>query len=435
DDPAALALAVRDARRAVPDGGVGFGWLAEAHPELKIRLEVSCNDHGALVRQGPFSLAPEAPPAPLGPELPDPLPLNLTLMEVDGRLGLEALYRPDRLDEALVDQVLEAWGAALAELAGLPRRAAPARPLPLTPAQAGMYYHYLAAPGSRAYAQQMAFTLRGPAEAETLGRAWRLTAARHEGLRVRFGRTPAGPVQTVDAAPVHAWTLCDLSALPAAAREAELEALLAAERARPLDLERGPALRAALVRLAPDEHVLVWTFHHILMDGWCIALLLGETLARHAALARHDALVEDRDAGTTPDLPPAPPLAPYLDWLARHDAGADRAFWRAELAGFATPTPIRPRRSGPDAAPDAGPHANLAAAVDAAYDPAEATFALDADRTRALAALAARSGVTAGALLQAAWAVLLARQCDADDVVFGLVTSGREADLGPAADV
>ncbi|MGE4554209.1 MAG: amino acid adenylation domain-containing protein, partial [Desulfovibrionaceae bacterium] len=64
-----------------------------------------------------------------------------------------------------------------------------------------------------------------------------------------------------------------------------------------------------------------------------------------------------------------------------------------------------------------------------------ATFALDADRTRALAALAARSGVTAGALLQAAWAVLLARLCDADDVVFGLVTSGREADLGPTADV
>ena len=104
-----------------------------------------------------------------------------------------------------------------------------------------------------------------------------------------------------------------------------LAAWLAADRARGFDLARPPLLRAALLRTGEDRHRFVWSFHHLLIDGWCLSLLFREVFALYqAAVAGGDAA-------------PAAPVRPYRDyiaWLARQDAAAADDFWRRELAGF-----------------------------------------------------------------------------------------------------
>jgi amino acid adenylation domain-containing protein len=408
-DPVILAESLRQTLRAVPRGGVGFGLLAQAHGDLHARCQIGFNDHGLALPGGPFTLAPASLFPRQARPLPDAPPLSLSLIEDKGHLQVEIMYRADSLDPAWVASLLKAYVSALTELAagpGGPLEAQPGQTLPLTPAQAGMYFQYLADPGSRTYAQQIALHLHGPAETEALGRAWRHTAARHQALRAVFAQTTEGPVQTILSEPPHVWTQVDLSSLPEAARQRELEALLHGQRELPLDIEQGPTLRACLARLGPEEHVLVWSFHHILMDGWCTAILLNETLAAHQALRQ----------GHAPQMLPAPPLRPYLDWLAAHDPQADRAYWRAQLEKFTEPSPLG-RRSQTTAKPGGE------------YRPREMSFSLGRQASQSLREVAASLAVTQSALIQAAWGLLLARHCDLRDVVFGVVTSGREAEL------
>lgn len=412
-----LARRVAEAQRAAPANGARFALLAEADRQLAAPAQLGFNDHGRAAAPEPFGLLPHTALPPPEELLPGSPPLHLILTETDAGLEIALLFCADLLDPAWAEALLARYLEALAEAApaGPPGPASPEaeRSLPLTPAQEGMCFTALSEPGTLVYVQQLAFRLRGEAEAADLARAWALTAARHESLCARFASTPEGAMQRIQPTPQHEIAELDLSALPEAEREAELAARLAAEAARPLDIERGPTLRALVVRLGAQEHVLAWSFHHILMDGWCIAPLLGETLASHAALRRGDA----------PQPSPAPRLAPYFQWLAGRDREADRRFWRGYLAGREAITPLIPAHCPtPAGSAQAGP----AQAGPARH--AELRLDAGARTSQALAELARRSGVTPSALIQAAWALVLARQTDARDVVFGLVTSGREAD-------
>ncbi len=158
-----------------------------------------------------------------------------------------------------------------------------------------------------------------------------------------------------------------------------------------------------LVRLTDDEHELIWTFHHILLDGWSTPLLLREVLAIHSALG----------AGREPDLPPAPRYRDYIAWLKRQDLVATEAFWRNSLAGFTSPTPPG---FGRPAGSVGGPAAEEQAPVDSKI-------------AAALQALAARHQMTLNSLVLGGWALLLGRYSGEPDVLFGSVVSGRPVDL------
>jgi amino acid adenylation domain-containing protein len=156
---------------------------------------------------------------------------------------------------------------------------------------------------------------------------------------------------------------------------------------------------------------MVFSFHHLLLDGWSMPLLLGELLRLYEALRIGERLA----------LPPALPFRDYVDWLSRADAaspGATEAFWRRELAGFAAPTPL-PLERRPDRAPEAS----------GATGTTHRSIELTAGETGALQRLARRGHVTLGTLVQGAWAILLARHAATGDVLFGATSSGRPAEL------
>ena len=255
--------------------------------------------------------------------------------------------------------------------------------------------------------QQVVCRFREPPDAERLERAWRCVVARHDILRTRFRwKDVPEPVQEVvarvrwrsRAATARGWCL--------PSREEAVEGYLAEDRARGFDLAEAPAMRLALFQGPADEHVLVWSFHHMLLDAWSITRVLGE------ALALYDADVEGAEAA----LPVPRPFGDHVRWLRERDGAADEAYWTGVFEGLEAPAPVRPIRG-------AAPRPARRAALRRARDPPSP--AADA----ALRALKRDRGVFVNTVVQGAWALLLGRYTGRTEAVFGTVRHGRAAGL------
>src|SRR4030088_3172245 len=150
--------------------------------------------------------------------------------------------------------------------------------------------HARHAPDSRAGQHQLCLTLEGAIDAPVLERAWRALPVRHAALRVAIADDGMVTHQVVRRSLQLPWRFADWSALPADARERRLQDFLAQDRTQRFDLAQGPLLRGGLLRSWPTRHTLVLSFHHILLDGWSIPILLEELLALYrAALREHSA--------------------------------------------------------------------------------------------------------------------------------------------------
>jgi amino acid adenylation domain-containing protein len=277
----------------------------------------------------------------------------------------------------------------------------------LSPVQAGMLFQTRLEPDSAVYVVQLWTRLSGTLDPVAFRDAWAWAVSRHPVLRTGFVTNTAKPVQVVHAQaalPIHAhdWTGAD-----EAETERRIQALAAEDRARPFDLAAPPLLRLHLARLAADEHVLLWSLHHLVLDGWSYTTLFREVLAKYDALLR----------GTEFD-PPAPrPYREFIGWIKGRDRAAAEAFWRQALAGVAEPTPL-----GVDTGPQGGDGDG--------YGDHNRWFS--AELTAALHEAARTRRVTLATLVEGAWALVLSRYAGTDDVVFGWTGSGRPESLSGA---
>ncbi|WP_257168770.1 non-ribosomal peptide synthetase [Bradyrhizobium sp. SRS-191] len=276
---------------------------------------------------------------------------------------------------------------------------------PLTATQQGMLFHSLYEPASRAYVTTLGCRLSGELDVDAFRRAWHSVVERHAVLRSAFiGQHLDTPLQVVMRSARPAFSLEDwreLSETDSSSRLADLEEV---DCARGFDFARPPLMRLVLVRFAERDYRLLWSCHHILLDGWSITTLLNELFACYGALSRSEA----------PRLAPAHPFRTYVAWLQRQDAAAAEAFWRHGLAGFGAPTQLpfeRPSRS---------------AAVAARHAEYDEELRIGA---HALESFARKHRLTVNTLVQGAWALLLGRCSGSDDVVFGVTVSGRPETL------
>jgi amino acid adenylation domain-containing protein/non-ribosomal peptide synthase protein (TIGR01720 family) len=277
---------------------------------------------------------------------------------------------------------------------------------PLTPTQAGMVFHGVSQADESLYFQQIAFTLAGVPEPELLGRAWQHVVDRTPVLRSRI--VWAGldaPVQVVQRRAEVPVSYLDWTGLTAEQRSSALAALLADDRAAGLDLGSAPLLRVTLARLSPTDVQVVWTFHHVLLDGWSVFQVLGDVFATHGALA----------AGTEPALPVRRPFRDYLGWLAEQDRAEAERHWRQALSGMNGVTPL--------------PYDRVPAAAHASRSGAWHAVCLPGDESDRLYDFARRHRLTVNAVVQGAWALLLARYSGQRDVCFGATVSARPAGL------
>ncbi|MQY03033.1 non-ribosomal peptide synthetase [Actinomadura macrotermitis] len=278
---------------------------------------------------------------------------------------------------------------------------------PLSPLQEGLLFHALY-DSADPYAGQRVLDLHGPLDPAVLRASAQALVDRHPHLRAGFQQIGGidRPVQVIVKRAEAPWREADLSALDGAAATAAAEREAAAELAAGFDPAEPPLLRFLLLRLGEHRHRLVFTVHHLLLDGWSQPMFLRELFT---------VLRADGDAS---GLKPVPSYRDYLAWLGRQDRDAARAAWRAELAGTGEPTLVA--EPGPARAPAAAERA---------------TATVPAGPAAALRAFAREHGLTVNTVVQAAWALVVARLSGRDDVVFGAVVAGRPPELPGVEDM
>ncbi len=269
------------------------------------------------------------------------------------------------------------------------------RDLPLSFAQERLWFLDQLTPGSPAYNVPVAFAVHGPLDVAALERAIAEVVRRHEVLRTSFPSTAgrgARPVQEI--APAAGWTL-------PAEDLADWRAAAAAEALQPFDLAAGPILRTRLLRIAPEEHVLLLTIHHIAADLWGVAVLIRE-------------IAEIYSSRELPELP-----VQYADfaawqrgWLSGAELERQLAFWRRELEGAPAALELPADHPRPPVVSFRG---------------ASLPIELGGGLSRGLRAVSRSHGVTPFMTTAAALAVLLSRWTGQDDIVLGAPIANRPA--------
>ena len=271
----------------------------------------------------------------------------------------------------------------------------------LTPTQEGILFHAIADDNRAAYHSQFSARIDGDLDAARWRAAWDRVIARHDVLRTLFtweGRDK--PLQIVRERVETPWQTLDWSATSTDEHPAMLDALLQRDRDLGFQLDRAPLLRLILIRLGPERQRFVLTFHHLILDGWSMRLLLDE--------AQHIYTSADALPGH------APSFTRFVEWLAARDTSGDEAWWRERLSSFDTPT--FPQVHDGTATDNVSHHV--------------VTRRLDRSEADTLRRVAREQRVTPSSVVAAAWALLLARYAGTDDVVFGTTVAGRPPELG-----
>jgi len=336
--------------------------------------------------------------------------LGVTLTVQDGKLRSQGAK--GALTPALQSTIREHKEEIIEFLSGLLGGGEQARPiervernqaLPLSFAQQRLWFIDQFDPGSSAYNIATAVRLFGHLDTDALCRALNEIVRRHEALRTTFVAIDGTPMQVIAPALSLAIPVKDLSAMPHGEQESQVQWLTLDEFRTPFDLEKGPLIRARLIKRAAEEHLLLFTMHHIVADGWSMGVLVKELALLYGAQGRPSPL---------PEL--AIQYADFASWqracLDEEALGAQLNYWKNKLEGapalLALPTDYpRPavRR----------------------HEGAAHVFSIPARTTAGLQALSNAAQATLFMTLAAAFNVLLARYTGQDDICLGTVIANR----------
>ncbi|MDB9524396.1 amino acid adenylation domain-containing protein [Oscillatoria sp. CS-180] len=273
---------------------------------------------------------------------------------------------------------------------------------PLSPTQQGLLFHSLYGPDSGVYVVQLGFTIRGEFNLEVFSRTWQWLVQRHPVLRTAFTwESLEEPLQVVGQKATLPIDHQDWRAKSPEAQDQELVAWLERDRRQGFDLSAAPLMRLAVLHLATDTYRIVWTYHHLLLDGWSVPLLLRELLMGYQAF----------EQGQTPILETPRPYRNYIAWLKQQDAAVATQFWQQRLQGLRTPTPLGIDRTRQTA--NAKPQYAIK------------QHALSPELTAQLRSQAQTHRLTLHTLVQGAWSIVLGRYSGTSEVLFGSTCAGR----------
>ncbi|WP_367154751.1 amino acid adenylation domain-containing protein [Methylomonas sp. HYX-M1] len=438
-DPASAVKTVKEQLRQVPDRGLGYGVIrylagpaADAEQTNAITAEppVLFNYLGQLDNSFDRDALLEPAAEPGGEERDPGAPLAYALeinAEVyQGRLRIEWSYSRERYREQTIAELIRRYRTRLQALlahcltakpcltpsdlplAGLDQAQLEALPLdhadiedlyPLSPMQQGILFHALREPEANLYVTQLAVDLRG-LDAQRFLAAWREVGRRHPILRSGFfwhGDWPT-PLQAVFRQADVPTIYLDWRQRPI--DRTDLAALAQADYAGGFDLTKPPLQRLTLVDLPGGLCRIIWTSHHLLLDGWSSSLLFGEVMTIYA--------------GQVPE--PSGRYRDYIAWLAGRDRAAGQAFWRQTLQ-------------------DAEQACLLAACLSAQPEATGHGYwqcRLSEQETAELQSFTQQQHLTVNTLLQGAWALVLAHYTGLRMPVFGSTVAGRPAEVPDA---
>jgi amino acid adenylation domain-containing protein/non-ribosomal peptide synthase protein (TIGR01720 family) len=445
EDLGRLLKYVKEVLHNTPQRGLGYGVLRYLHPDRQIReglrpfrpIEISFNYLGqidqVLEPEGVFTGAPESSGIVQSPYQKRTHILDITASVQHRELQIQLFYsrnlhqrstlqgigdelmrRLDRLtahceslavrqytpsdfswvelDQGSLDELLHG-GDEVEQI------------YPLTPMQEGMLFHTVAAEQAGVYFEQLTCILEGELQVEALARAWQQVVDHHEILRSRFAWGVRDQIVRVveKKTQIHLQSK-DWRALPQQTREQNLQEYLRDDLARGFDLKQPPLMRLVLIRVEAKKYWLVWDFHHLLLDGWSLPVVLRDVFASYTALCK----------GEAPSLDRPSVYKEYARWLRRQDLRKAEEFWRERLKGFHAPTKL-------------GVEKPIEAMRD--LEPGSEDLFLSEEASRGLDQLARTHQLTLNTLVQGMWALLLSQYSGTSEVVFGSTISGRPGEV------
>ncbi len=285
---------------------------------------------------------------------------------------------------------------------------------PLSPLQQGMLFHTLLDSESGVYLMQDRYRIGGRIDEEAFLRAWQLVVAAHPALRTSFlWKTQKQPLQIVHKHVDVPVTLIDLRDRAAEEQESHIRSLLQTEQTQGFHMNQPPLIRFRLVRLGEESYELIRSFHHIVMDAWCISLIMVDFVQAYDTLVR----------GEAPQFRRTRPYRDYINWLQKQERARAQAFWQAQLAGLDTPTSL-PIDSGRRQA-----RYLSSVVVD------DLTVHLSSQQSDAIRQFCQEHHFTPNTFFQGAWSLLLARYSGQRDVLFGVTVAGRPPGLAGVEDM
>ncbi|MCJ8272174.1 MAG: condensation domain-containing protein, partial [Psychrosphaera sp.] len=439
-----LICAVKESHRAIPHKGIGFGVLkylkqdsafaSLANSELMFnylgQFDQVINDSTY------FGSATESTGEEMSPNRTPTHGLAMNGMVAGGQLGFTLSFDQAKYHKVAMQALMDTIAVALADIVqhcltteqryytpsdfGLAKvsqselnewqldKAQGIEDLyPASGMQQGLLFHSMLLSGS--YVTQM-LLLFSQLDVDIFKQAWQQVVQRHSIFRTAFvGLAQGNAHQLVYCDVELPWLELDLSQLNKSSQQAKVADIQHQDKVKDFIPSKAPLMRMTLIDLGDDEHQLLWSHHHALLDGWCLRMVFGEVTEcyRAAKIAQPAKLAT------------VLPYRHYAAWLGEQNQAQAVTYWQTLLADIEAPTPL----------PLLNNHDNEA--KDAQTEVLEFSEA----QTQTLVNLAQSTQTTVNVILQAAWGLLLSRFSAQQQVVFGAVTSGRPGDLTGAEDM
>ncbi|MCU0289445.1 MAG: condensation domain-containing protein [Acidobacteria bacterium] len=274
----------------------------------------------------------------------------------------------------------------------------------LTPLQEGILFHSLYDDSSYSYFVQVSYRLQGDLDIYLVEKSLNELFKRHDILRTAFFyKNLEQHVQVVLKDRTVGFYYEDISITrDKKEKEALIESFKTKDKDRMFDLSKDALMRVSILRVDKSEYEFTWSFHHILMDGWCSGILITEFLEIYTGY------LENRPYR----LPSIKQFRSYIQWLDKQDKEASAAYWKNYLDDFEQQTPLLKKTT-----------------IKKGYRSETVSFVINKEETTRLNELSAAHHVTLNTLIQATWGILLGKYNGKNDVVFGAVVSGRPFEL------
>jgi len=276
-----------------------------------------------------------------------------------------------------------------------------AKVYPLTPLQEGMLFHAVKDKEAGAYYLQLFATIQGDLDLSLFTRSLEKLVENHDVLRTVFlHENLQRPRQIVFKERKISLHRENISQMSEEEQTAYVHAYARRTQELPFDLSKDVLMRAAIFETGKDTYRFVWAFHHIIVDGWSLGILVQKLLGYYASLKRHGSIPTEA----------VKPYSDYIKWLEKQDKEAAIQYWKGYLQGYEQLAEFPKRSARSESTPKR--HAEL-------------QFTLDTELTSSLMQIARSNQSTLSSVFQAIWALLVSKYKNTDDVVFGSVVSGR----------
>ncbi|MCY8433067.1 non-ribosomal peptide synthetase, partial [Bacillus haynesii] len=430
---------VKETLRKIPNKGIGYGvlkYMTEELQKIQTQAPLSFNYFGEMnndMNRKVFSQSPFSPGESIGGKIVRHCAIEMNAISLNGELTIYTTFNQDQYQTSAIEQLNQSFkenlekivdhcvgkdgsdmtpsdygdvSLGLEELERIQNKYSAfqiEKIYPLANMQKGMLFHAAMDQTSGAYFQQIVIDLKGRVHPDLLEKSFHEIVKRHEILRASFEyEITAEPRQIIARDRKTPFTSIDLTGENRTRQHRFIETYLKEDQEKGFDLSSEALMRVCLIRMNDESYRLIWSHHHILLDGWCLGIVLSELFSIYGKIIK----------GESRRLKEPKPYGDYIKWLDKQDKEEAAAYWKDYLKGYETRSEL--------------PAFNRSATSEE-YCGKEKVISFSKELTTKITRIAKEHHVTINTVLQGIWGIILAKYNNTDEVVFGTVVSGREA--------